>query len=106
MPARIGPKRPRRIYLREWRERRDLTQEKLGLRLGVSDVTVHRWEKSQALLNTNVMAAIAEALNIEPADLYRHPDQPSADELLRGAPADVVRDAIAMIDALRRSRAS
>lgn len=106
MAARIGPKRPRRIYLREWREARDLTQERLGQRLGVAGVSVHRWEKNLAYLNTEVMAAIAEALDIEPADLYRHPDQPSADQLLRGAPPEVVKEATDFIQYLRSRRAS
>lgn len=106
MAARIGPKRARRIYLKEWREYRELTQERLGQRLGVSDVTVHRWEKGGSLLNTAVMDAIAEALSIEPTDLYRSPDQPSADALLRGAPPEVTRDALAYIAYLKSRQAS
>jgi hypothetical protein len=38
--TRIGPRRPRRIYLAEWREHRGLTQKALGDRLGVTDMTV------------------------------------------------------------------
>lgn len=99
---RIGPRRPRRIYLAEWREHRDLTQQQLADRLGVSDMTVSRWERATSLLNTNVMAAIAEALSIEPFDLYRHPDQPSADELLRDQPPEVREQAMNLIRAIRR----
>lgn len=102
MAARIGPRRPRRIFLVEWREKRGLTQKQLGERLGVADLTVSRWERSASLLNTNVMAALAEALDIEPQDLYRHPDQPSADELLRGQSDDIVNQAIAIIRTIRR----
>lgn len=104
MPARIGPRKPRRIYLAEWREARGLTQEQLANRLGTTGVTVSRWETGRSLLNTNVMSALAEALNIEPPDLYRHPDMPSADSLLRGQPEIVRREAIAIIDALRKAR--
>lgn len=99
---RIGPRRPRRIYLAEWRVDRGLSQQQLGDRLGVTDMTVSRWERATSLLNTNVMAAIAEALNIEPTDLYRHPDQPSADELLRDQPPEVRQQAINLIRAIRR----
>lgn len=106
MAARIGPKRQRRIFLKEWREHRDLTQERLGQRLGVSDVTVHRWERNLAFLNTNVMAAIAEALDIEPTDLYRHPDQPSADQLLRGASPELMADVLSYIEFAKNRRAS
>lgn len=101
MAPRIGPKRPRRTYLAEWREYRRLTQQQLGDRLGVTDVTVSRWETGRTLLNTNVLAAFAEALNIEPQDVYRHPDQPSADELLRDQPVEVRDQAIKLIKALR-----
>lgn len=106
MAARIGPKKAKRIFLREWREHRDLTQERLGERLGVSDVTVHRWEKGLAKLNTDVMAAIAEALAIEPGDLYRHPDQPSADALLRGATPEFAADVFSYIEYLKSRQAS
>lgn len=101
MATRIGPRRPRRTYLSEWRENRGLTQQQLGDRLGVTDVTVSRWETGRALLNTNVLAAISEALNIEPQDMYRHPDQPSADALLRDQPVEIRDQAIKLIRALR-----
>lgn len=101
---RIGPKRPRRIYLAEWREHRALSQKQLGERLGVTDMTVSRWERATSLLSTNVMAAIAEALSIEPQDLYRHPDQPSADELLRGVPPEVRQNAVEMLELFVRRR--
>jgi transcriptional regulator with XRE-family HTH domain len=68
----------------------------------VTDVTISRWETATSLLNTNVMAAIAEALDIDPTDLYRLPEQPSADALLRDQPADVVEQAMKLIRAIRR----
>ena len=43
---RIGPRRPRIIFLAEWREHRKLTQKQLGERLGVPDMTISRWEKA------------------------------------------------------------
>lgn len=103
MPApRIGPRRPRRIYLKEWREARGLTQAQLAGRLGVTDVTVSRWELGKALLNTDVLAAISEALNIEPQDLYHPPDRPSVESLLRDQPEEVRDQAINLIRAIRR----
>lgn len=100
--SRIGPRRPRRIYLVEWRDARGLTQKQLGDRLGVSDLTVSRWERGASLLSTDVLAAVAEALNAEPTDLYRHPDQPSADALLRGQPIEIRDQAISIIRAIRK----
>lgn len=101
--TRIGPRRPRKVYLQEWRESRGLTQKQLGERLGVTDMTVSRWELGRVLLNTNVLAAFAEALGIEPMDLYRHPDHPSADALLRGQTQDVKEQAFRLIEAIRKA---
>jgi transcriptional regulator with XRE-family HTH domain len=102
MATRIGPKRPFRLYLAEWRESRGLSQEALGGRLGVSDVTISRWETGARRPDLNAQAAYAEALGVEPMDLARHPDQPSADALLRGQPADVVENAFKMLKAIIR----
>lgn len=100
MPTRIGPKRPFRLYIAEWREHRGLTQEQLANRLGTSDVTVSRWETGKRQPNLNAQAGIAEALDIDVFDLRRHPAQPSADALLRGQPAEVQEQAIRLIKAL------
>ena len=54
------------------------------------------------MIAQDAQAAIAEALGIGPADLYRHPAQPSADALLRGQPKDVVENVFKMIHAIRR----
>jgi transcriptional regulator with XRE-family HTH domain len=105
MPARIGPKKPLRLYITEWRENRGLSQEQLGARLGpkgVSGVTVSRWETGKRKPDLNAQAAIAEALDIDPFDLKRHPDQPSADALLRGQPKEVIDNTIKFIMAVRR----
>lgn len=102
MPARIGPRRPFRLHIAAWREARGLSQEALGGRLGVTDVTVSRWETGKRQPDLNAQAAIAEALDIDPMDLARHPDQPSADALLRGQPADVVENAFKMLKAIVR----
>ena len=102
MPPRIGPRRTVRLFLAEWREHRGLSQEALGGRLGVSDVTISRWETGKRRPDMDAQAAIAEALGIEIMDLFRHPDQPSADALLRDQPVEVRDQAIKLIQAIRR----
>ena len=107
---RIGPRRPRRIYLAEWREERGLSQKTLGERFDpiVTDMTVSRWEAgargergpNSAQLNSDVIAALAEALDCEVEDLYRHPQTPSADALLRGVPEPMKAEVFKMIGAL------
>lgn len=102
MPRQIYPRRLPRIYIQEWRESRGLTQQQLADRIGTSDVTIARWEGSKRRPDLGALAAISEALNIEPSRLYRHPDTPSADDLLQGQPQEVVENALKMIRAIRR----
>lgn len=102
MPVRIGPLRPVRLYIVEWRERRGLTQEQLASRLGTTHVTISRWETGKRHPDLNAQEAVAEALGIEAVDLRRHPDTPSADELLRDQPPEVVAQAMKLIRAIRR----
>lgn len=103
MPPRIGPKRPIRLFLPEWRVHAGLTQQQLADRLETSHVTVSRWETRKRQPDLSAQEAIAEALGIDVTDLRRHPDQPSADALLRDQPAEVVEQAIRLIQAIRRS---
>jgi transcriptional regulator with XRE-family HTH domain len=102
MPPRIGPRKPVRLFLAEWRESRGLTQQQLADRLETSDVTVSRWETGKRRPDDDAKGAIAWVLGIEIVDLYRHPDQPSADALLRDQPPDVQDQAFRVIAAMRR----
>ena len=104
MPVRIGPRRPRKIYLAEWREELGLTQEQLAQRLGKTAMTVSRWERNETQMNKATMDAVAEALkgSMEGEDLYYHPDRPSPNMLLRDQPPDIVDQAIKLIKAIRR----
>lgn len=103
MPRRIAPKKPLRLYLAEWREHKELTQEELGRRLKVASQTVSRWETGERRPDLDAQAAISEALGIQPVDLYRRPDQISADSLLLDQPQEVREQAIRLIQAIRRS---
>lgn len=92
MVSRIGPKRPFRHYLREWRAARGLSQQQLADRLETSKGQISRWESGGRSMSGDVIAALADALSIEPGDLFRDPSAPSLDALLARAPAHV-RDA-------------
>lgn len=100
--GRIGPRKPVRLYLAEWRAKKGLTQQQLADRLETSDVTVSRWETGERKPDDDAKAAIAWVLGIELVDLYRHPDQPSADALLRDQPAEIQDQAFRVIAAMRR----
>lgn len=105
MVARIGPKQPRRHYLAKWRAHRGLSQQQLAERVGTYKAQISNWENNKRAMSFDVQAALAEALNIEPGDLFRDPDRPSADELLRDAPVSVVNEAIEIIKVLVNRRA-
>lgn len=103
MVARIGPREPFRHYLREWREYRHLTQQQLADRLDTGKDQISRWESGKRGMSAEVIAALSEALDITPADLFRDPNQPSADELLRAATPEQRRQAFTVIEALLRT---
>lgn len=105
MVPRIGPKRPRRLFLSEWMEAKELTDERLAGRLDVERETVNRWRNYPQRLNLPRIEEIAAAMDIDPADLWRHPDQPSADALLRAAPESVRKDAVEMLEFFLRKAA-
>lgn len=120
MVARIGPRRAIRVYLAAWREaeRPTLTQEALGLRFQppVDKATISRWESITAIggkdregrsLSVGVVAAYAEALGREAVEMYRPPAaHPSLDALLAKMPPDLAEQAINVVTALAKRRAS
>ena len=106
MAPRIGPRRPRHLFLQEWREKRGLTQQQVADRVGTSSMTVSRWERQTGSHkpDIDVLAALAEAYQIEPQDFYHHPDTPNPEALLRDQPPEIKEQAINIIRAIRRSR--
>lgn len=110
MVTRIGPKTPIKHFLKEWRLVRHLTQQQLADRLPVGEDDkptgkdqISRWEKNQRGMTMDVQGALAEALNISPADLFRDPNMPSADELLKNATPEKRREIFAVIETLLKT---
>lgn len=104
MVARIGPKAPFRHYLKEWREYRGLTQQQLADRLDTGKDQISRWESGKRGMSAEVLAALAEALQLsEPGQIFHDPAQPSADELLRNATPEQRRAAFTVIEALMKT---
>ena len=56
--------------VREWRRRRLLTQKDLAEQLGVSTMTVQRWELGQGLPNVASQRRIVQVLGVTPDELY------------------------------------
>lgn len=105
MVTRIGPRsgKPHRIYFKEWREKRELTQEQVADRIGTTKATVSRMEAGKVQYNRGYLDALAYALSVEPMDLFRDPDRPSADALLQNADPETRQRAISVLEALLKA---
>jgi len=93
----IKSKRPPYIFLREWRNKFGLSQQRLAERVGVNKAQVSNWESGARRPSSQNQAALAEALGLEVLELFRHPDRPSADDLLREATPELQEKVIKMI---------
>lgn len=69
-PVAPHPKpRRRRIFLKEWRQYRNLTQEALAERVGWSVGNVSQLERGQQGYSDEGLAALADALNCTPGQI-------------------------------------
>lgn len=75
--------RPRH-FLREWRKKRNLTQDQLGDKLGIYKSVLSRYERGERGITDEMMFRFLDALEITPGQFYAHPDTPSLDALARG----------------------
>lgn len=66
-----------RWFLREWRQHRGLTQERLGARLDISKGRISELESGKVRYNQDLLEGLAEALDCTPGDLLsRNPLEP------------------------------
>jgi transcriptional regulator with XRE-family HTH domain len=74
------PKRQRgRLFLREWREFRQLSQDALASRIGKTQGLISQLENAKVNYTGALLEALADALRCEPADLImRNPQDPEA----------------------------
>jgi transcriptional regulator with XRE-family HTH domain len=86
MPRVPKPRRARtKHYLREWREYRELTQERAMARLGWSQSKISRIESGVTPYNEDDLAAAADAYMTTPAALIE------VNPLVEGEVVDLVR---------------
>jgi transcriptional regulator with XRE-family HTH domain len=80
MPKRIAFQKKRarrRTFFKEWRLHRGLSQEQLAERLETSVASISRIESGTQPYTQDVLEALAEALNTDPASLImRNPGDP------------------------------
>lgn len=73
---------PNRI--REWREQRGLTQDELAEKIGSFKTHISAWERGKTDIAMRWMHRIADALNVDVADLLALKDNPlAADPVLK-----------------------
>jgi transcriptional regulator with XRE-family HTH domain len=92
------------LYIEEWFKERGLNDEKVGNRIGVDRATVFRWRKEQHRLNPEKIAVLAEALDLEPQELWRPPSRPSLDALVRDSSDEVLNMAFDIVKRMAGSR--
>ena len=100
MIARIRSSKPIRHFLKEWRVKRGKTQQQLADLLDTDKGQVSNWESNKRGMTMEVQAALAFALGIEPQDLFRDPETPSADELLKFATPEKRREVFRVINVM------
>ena len=86
---RIGQRRRAHLYIDEWFEHRGVNDEKVGKRLDLDRTTIWKWRKNPSRLDPGKMEALALALDIEPAELYRPPSRPSLDAIVADYPEEL-----------------
>lgn len=103
MIARIRSSTPVRQYLRQWRKKKGKTQQQVADLLDTDKAQVSSWETGRRGMTVEVQTAVAYALGIEPQDLFRDPEQPSVDELLRNATPEQRRMAFSVVETMLKT---
>ena len=105
MPVLSGPKskRPSRVFLKEWREAKHLSQDQLAGRMDTSKSVVSKLENGRQRYSQDWLEAYAFALGVEVPQLFRHPEAPTPDELLARMTPDQQKQAVAVLETLLKT---
>lgn len=101
MIDRIGKQRPYRLYLREWMEFKHKEARQIADLLDRSEGTISKLLSGKMKVTTEYLAEFAYALGVEVDDLFRDPQRPTQDELLRNASKDELRQALQLIRSVK-----
>ncbi len=99
---RIRKRAKRRLFLKEHREAKGVSTPELAERLGITRVGVYRQEREPRRVNSEKQAAWAEALGVQPEELWRRPGRPSLDAMIEAAPKKVQDMAVDIVKRLIR----
>jgi transcriptional regulator with XRE-family HTH domain len=92
-------------FLKEWRDFRGLTQERLAARIEKSPALISQIEAGNIKLTEETLEALAFALSCDPGDvLSRDPMSPDYKlwRIIKGLPADDQAQALRVIEALTK----
>lgn len=90
------------VYLGEWLDFLNVSDETLATGLGVVRETVWKW-KDKGYLRTDKLAEIAAVLGRKPMELLSPPSRPSVDAKLADASDDMHRRIASIVDTLLSS---
>lgn len=80
-----------------------MTVDEMAGRLHIARQSVYRWEAEQWRVTPDKQAAYADALGIDPAQLWRMPDRaPSIDAMLADQPEELKQTAADIVRRLVR----
>lgn len=91
---------PPRLFLKEWRDKLKLSQEQIAARLETDKGTISKLERGRQKVTDDWLFGLAWAMGVEPERLFRHPDAPSLDDLIRGAPDNLKKQIFQVVEAL------
>jgi transcriptional regulator with XRE-family HTH domain len=100
MVTRIGPRRPFRLYIREWIEHKELEQKQVAERMGCEPGTLSKLISGKMRRTDEWLAAIAYALDIDVERLFQDPNLPTQEDLLRGLPEEKRKEVTRVIRVL------
>lgn len=100
---RIGRRRRAHLYIDEWFTHRGLNDAKVAAKLEIDRTTVWKWRTNPSRLDPGKMEALAHALDIEPAELYRPPNRPSLDAITKDYSEDLQQKAAEIVRLLGKT---
>lgn len=103
-------KHPKKVghFLREWRESRGISQERLAARIEVSSGLISQWENGGTKLKEKQLEALSVALQCDPGDiLSRDPNAPDYKlwRIINGLSEADKAQALRVIEALTKKTA-
>ena len=94
------PKRPYRLYVREWITHKELDQADVAEMMECEPGTLSKLISGKMNWTAEWLARAAHALNIEVVDLFRHPNDTPQEDLLKNLPNGKRQEVVRVIKAL------